>query len=70
MTKRRLLSSVAAAATMVGACLLLAPAAQAADTCTTSGPLGLPTSCSNSTTTCSISYGKFLFPTVNCGPKH
>jgi len=43
MTKRRLLSSVAAAATIVGSCLFLAPTAQAAQTSGCTGPGGTVT---------------------------
>jgi len=67
MTKKRFLSSVAAAATMVGACLFLAPTAHAASgSCTY--PNGLPKSCTDGTTTCNIVYSaKFPFiPTVRC----
>jgi|GraSoiStandDraft_45_1057281.scaffolds.fasta_scaffold344075_2 hypothetical protein len=68
MTKRRLLSSVTAAATMVGACLFLAPTAHAASGSCTYYPNGLPKSCTDGTTTCNIVYStKFPFiPTVRC----
>ena len=72
MPKRRLLSSVATAVTMVGACLFLAPTAQAADgSCTGSaGAWGLPGSCTSGDgkTTCTITATKkFPFvPIVTC----
>jgi len=63
MTKRRLLSSVIAAATTVGACLFLAPTAQAADECHWNGKTLVCTGTSNGqTVTATCNFSSSFFP--------